>query len=264
MEEFGSVRSMFAAPLLAVQEVASSWHQLSLGSSFQHVCAFQVFDEDGSKSLSLKEFKRACRIYGFRGFLSLVEHLILGSHAAAAFIRLGFRHSPVQSGKSLSRGAFSSHLTSARTKEGSFQYPGWHRQRPVVSGGAVAGSSMPNPLEPSQISPSRPCKAGMGSKQLTRSAVRMLMCWGVDAHIFPFLGMGISVPCAAAVHIAFKHHAVHDGKEIVFLDRWATQTEDASQHFCRGDAPDRQRHLPFQSRDTYGGISPDEIATKHR
>jgi|Cyp1metagenome_2_1107374.scaffolds.fasta_scaffold13550_3 hypothetical protein len=31
----------------------------------------EVFDEDNSKSLSLKEFKRACRIYGFRGHLTL-------------------------------------------------------------------------------------------------------------------------------------------------------------------------------------------------
>ena len=35
--------------------------------------ADEVFDEDNSKSLSLKEFKRACRIYGFRGHLCLVR-----------------------------------------------------------------------------------------------------------------------------------------------------------------------------------------------
>ncbi|CAE7503267.1 unnamed protein product [Symbiodinium natans] len=50
MEEFGSVRSMFA-----------------------------VFDEDGSKSLSLKEFKRACRIYGFRGFLKGLFNILDGT-----------------------------------------------------------------------------------------------------------------------------------------------------------------------------------------
>ena len=35
-----------------------------------HRC-FKVFDEDSSKTLSFKEFKRACRIYGFRANLSL-------------------------------------------------------------------------------------------------------------------------------------------------------------------------------------------------
>ncbi|CAE7365634.1 unnamed protein product [Symbiodinium sp. KB8] len=50
MEEFGSVRAMFS-----------------------------VFDEDGSKSLSLKEFKRACRIYGFRGNLKGLFNILDGT-----------------------------------------------------------------------------------------------------------------------------------------------------------------------------------------
>jgi len=47
VKEFGSVKSMFA-----------------------------VFDEDNSKSLSLKEFKRACRIYGFRGHLKSLFNIL--------------------------------------------------------------------------------------------------------------------------------------------------------------------------------------------
>mmetsp|Transcript_4417 Transcript_4417/g.10265 ORF Transcript_4417/g.10265 Transcript_4417/m.10265 type:complete len:605 (-) Transcript_4417:189-2003(-) len=52
VDEFGSVRSMFA-----------------------------VFDEDSSKSLSLKEFKRACRIYGFRGHLRGLFNILDGSQS---------------------------------------------------------------------------------------------------------------------------------------------------------------------------------------
>lgn len=37
---------------------------------------FTVFDEDNSKSLSLKEFKRACRIYGFRGHLKSLFNIL--------------------------------------------------------------------------------------------------------------------------------------------------------------------------------------------
>lgn len=37
---------------------------------------FSVFDEDNSKSLSLKEFKRACRIYGFRGHLKSLFNIL--------------------------------------------------------------------------------------------------------------------------------------------------------------------------------------------